>query len=833
MTTIKATDKKRRRLRRWGRIAGATLGAVVLLFFAAYAALAWYLHRNRDALLTRINDAASEHIGGTLHIGSMEPSLWGDFPYTSVVLRSVYLRDSLWSQHHHDLFKADEVFIRINPLRLFSKRIDIRKLTLRGGSVFLFTDSTGYSNRYLLARKPQPTEEKQDRKINFRSFALRDVRVEMEDAPKNKSFSFLVRRMEGLSGKSDNGWETSLDADVLVDRMYFNKTRGSFLRHAPLKGRVFLTYNAREKDLAVRSPRLLISGQPVQLLGRFSFLDRPAVFNLHLETKQVAYKQAVTWVSENIASKLRPFDFERPVDLYADLNGHIKFRDTPLVVVRWDVRNNVLHTPDADFKDISFGGYFTNEVVKGYGHGDPNSRLVFGPVRGNFEGIPFTADTIMATNLRYPLLRLHLRSDFDLEKVNDAGDLPLVFTDGKAALDLQYEGGISRDDTLYPKVDGTIKLSDAAFVYQPRSLSFSGVNGVLQLKGDDLYLKDVRATTPGGQLNVEGTALHFFRFFFSDPGKVNMFWRVSSPGLNLDPFSGLAGRRLQHKASARRKSSAGVLRFFTGLDNLLSRCSATLELAFHRLQYHHFVATNVKADAVFSHSDVQFPKIDLETAGGTMAVSGHIGQALAVNPFSLKADFRKVEVDRLFHGFDNFGQDALLAPNLDGRLSAQINVSGKMTEGGRVVKRTLGGRVKFVLEEGGLRNFEPFKKIGRIAFKKRNLDNVRFERIENVIDFNAGRFTIYPLAIRSTAFNLQVQGTYAPPSGTDLAIVLPLGNPKNEDPEQKRTRQVARGLTLYLRARDGKDGKVDIDWDPLKKGKKKTDSLFGVEPGQK
>lgn len=828
MTNRTSTPIRKRRVRRWLRGIAVFLCTLVLLFVGAYALLAWYVGSHREELLARINSEVSSNIDGTLHIGDMRPSLWGDFPHTSVVLRDVYLRDSLWPQHRHDLFRADEIFVRLNPLKLLSRRIDIRKLTLRGGGIFIFTDSSGYSNKYLLKRK-DTTSGKDGQKINFRSFALRNVTVEMEDAPKLKSFGFFIRSLEGVADQTAQGWNTTLNADVLADRMFFNKTRGSFLRRTPLKGRVFLTYNTGEKDLAVRAPDLRIAGQPVLFQGRFSFLDQPAAFNIHLETKKVAYKKAITWVSENISSKLRPFDFTKPVDLTADLNGHIKFRDTPEVIVRWRVEDNTLKTPHADFEHISFGGYFNNEYVKGNGHGDANSSISFLGVKGQFEQIPFTADTIMATNLLYPLLNLRLRSAFELKKVNEVGDLPLSFSGGQAELNLHYRGGISRKDTLYPQVYGKVAVRDGAFTYVPRGLSFSGVQAVLSFSDDHLYFNDLSLTTPGGPLRVQGTALHFFRFFFSDPGKVNMFWRISSQGLNLNHFGSLAGRRQSRKGTARRARSAGAARFFAGLDQLLNECTATLAVNLGRLQYRSFLATDVRATAAFSKEGVSFQDIALRTGGGTMAVSGRIAQAAAINPFALKADFRQVAVKELFHAFDNFGQDALQAPNLEGRLTANIDVAGKMGESGRVVKRSLNGTARFVLEDGGLKNFEPFRKIGRFAFRKRNLEHVYFEQIRNTIEFRNGVYIIPPLVIRSTAFNMSVQGTYGPPSGTDLAIVLPLGNPENEDKEQKKTKKVSRGLTLYLRAHDGKDGKVDIDWDPLKKGKKRTDEMFGVE----
>ena len=76
------------------------------------------------------------------------------------------------------------------------------------------------------------------------------------------------------------------------------------------------------------------------------------------------------------------------------------------------------------------------------------------------------------------------------------------------------------------------------------------------------------------------------------------------------------------------------------------------------------------------------------------------------------------------------------------------------------------------------------------------------------------------MTINSTAINLSLSGTYAFGPGTDIGIVVPLRNP------QKTADRAARGLkpkknkgiVLYLRARDDKNGEVKIVWDPLHKG---------------
>lgn len=820
------TEKGKRRIRRWARGVLWTTGSLLVLFLGAWAVLAWYINSHKKELLARITTDLSSNMGGQLMIADMKPSIWGDFPFCSVVLRSVNLRDSLWDRHHHDLFAAEEVFVRMNPLRLITNRVDIRKLTIRKGSIYLFTDSSGYSNKYLLAKKDTTKASSPSAQVDFRLVALKEVDITLEDAPKLKSFSFHINSIEARSKRDGGDWQTDLNAAVLVRRMFFNKTRGSFLTNARLNGKIALNYDSKKKDLGVDAPRLQIDGQEVKLSGHFSLAPTPPAFSLHLETRNVRYKKAIGWVSENISSKLKPFDFEKPVSLIADLNGNIKYRDTPLVNVRWTIENNTLIAPVAQLKKVSFTGSFNNEVVRGGGHADANSRIQFENFKAEFEGIPISADTVAVTNLIRPALYAHIRSDFPLKKLNELGDLPMTFTKGEAAMDVRYTGGLLPQDTIYPNMNGYIRIKDGDLSYDPRGISFTGVQANIEMSEDNLYLKNISAQTPGGPVSMEGSAMHFFRFYFAQPGLVSVYWKASSPSFDLTPFQSVAGGRRKRSTSSRTGGNTALQRPFAQLSNVLEQCTANLELSFGKLKFQQMAATNFTAKAALSPAGIQIQQLSLGQSGGTISLTGNLAQNGSSNNFNLNANIQNVAVDQFFLSMDNFGQNAIVASNLNGRFSATATVQGRLNEAGKLVERSVAGRAKFRLTNGALRNFGPFQSISRFAFKKRNLDNVQFDDLGTELVFEGGKYTIYPLTIRSTAFNAQVQGLYAPGGGTDIAIVLPLGNPANESEEQKKKKTVARGITLFLRAQDGKDGKVAIGWDPRKKGLKHTGELF-------
>jgi hypothetical protein len=193
----------------------------------------------------------------------------------------------------------------------------------------------------------------------------------------------------------------------------------------------------------------------------------------------------------------------------------------------------------------------------------------------------------------------------------------------------------------------------------------------------------------------------------------------------------------------------------------------------------------------------------------------HIKQQGPVNNFSLNTQVEHVNIKKFFRALENFGQTSITDKNIEGALSAKINVTGAVKDDGKLMPRSIKGTAEFEFSDGALVEFEPFKKISKFVFRKRNLDNVRFGTIKNKFDINGEKITIYPMFIESSVVNMNVEGIYSLGAGTDINVDIPLRNPKKDElilDEDERHESNMQGLILHLKAIDGDDGKVKIKW---------------------
>lgn len=110
------------------------------------------------------------------------------------------------------------------------------------------------------------------------------------------------------------------------------------------------------------------------------------------------------------------------------------------------------------------------------------------------------------------------------------------------------------------------------------------------------------------------------------------------------------------------------------------------------------------------------------------------------------------------------------------------------------------------------------------------MEHVTFQTLSNDLTIGDGKIKIPSMDIASSAISITVQGVYAFGEGTDISLKIPLRNPQKDKDRRAMGLKPKknRGVIVYLRAKDGADGKVHIGWDPNQK-KRLTNSSEGEE----
>ncbi|HEV2483676.1 MAG TPA: AsmA family protein [Puia sp.] len=803
-------------------------GTILCLLFLAWMALAVYVQLHKRTILDNAQNAIKTHLQGDAHIGSLEISFFRNFPSITVHLSDVWLRDSAWQQHHHDLLKAAGAYVSCNLFKsLVHGRVELGRISLEHGQIYLYTDSTGYTNTYLLhERKPAKTG-KAGKPGDLPAIELVDMHFVMERQDKHKLFDLDVNHL--TCGIQRDGRQLRLDIrpSIHVNSFSFNTEKGSFLKDKLLSGHFALDYNSGSKIVQFAKAIVDIDGHPFSFTGRFFPSVVPDPFFLEIQTEDIRFHDAAALLTPNIEQKVDVYDIDKPVDIHTTVDAGAADDPTPQLQVRLNLDHGSVLTPPGRFTDASFKATFSNEWKKGLKRGDENSAIRILAFTGTFDNLPLRSDTLLITDLKHPQMRGDLHSQFGLDRLNDlTGSQTLQFTNGTGNMDLVYAGPLSENDTAGTTVNGHLDIDSAGLEYLPNHFKLTGGKGRLRFKDQDLVIESLAVRCGDSRIMASGIGRNLIALLDRNTENVSMNWDLTTPSLDLENLLPLINRTTA--APARRSTKSAFGETFARIDNLLKEGAIHVNIAAVDMRFRKFTGAHAKADLLFDNHQIRLNRLTVEQGGGSLQLKATLSHQDGgdVSPLNVDSHVDNVDLPHLFSAFNNFGQDAVTAKNLKGNLTADIHLTGDLNDKAKIVSRSLKGTVNFTIRNGQLVDFAPIEKVRVSLLKKRDLSEIRFAELQNRLDVDSTTIFVHRMEINSTAFTLFVEGTYDLRTGVDMSLQVPLSNlskDRNQDiPPARKGNEGRAGPSIHLRARTGDDGKVKISWDPFKRALKKV-----------
>ncbi|GAA4319942.1 hypothetical protein GCM10023149_18940 [Mucilaginibacter gynuensis] len=814
---------------KWLKTTLKVLGGFVALIIIIFIGLTVYVSYNKQKVLTLITNTLNKSLDGSLSIGDIDPTFFSGFPGVSVSLKNVLLKDNQWAKHHHTLLQAGDVGVSVNALSLLMGDVDINKIVINNASIDLFTDSTGYSNTAVFGKKkpdpnkPKDTESSEPpiiQRINFNN-----VKFAVDNRKAYKLFKFEVRSLKGKVDYPSEGWKAHLDMDTRVVSLAFNTRRGSFIKDKVLKGPFDIDYTSDSQVINV-APNKLYIGEDLFTIGAvFNMAKDPVNFTIKIHADELLWRHAGALLAPNITEKLNMFNLAKPLLVNATIAGDFGGGGDPAIDVDCKVRNNTLTSPGGTVEDCNFDGVFTNNYVKGKGLGDENSAIKLFRFTGKYDYIPFTADTSIIANLNKPLVIGTFRSDFPLIRLNPVlGEEAFKFSKGNAKLKLRYTADVVDYKLNKPILTGIVSISNADIKYLPRNLDLKNTSLSIHFAGDNLMLNNIRLQSGRSVVLMEGKISNFLNLYYNAPEKILLTWNIRSPQMYLGEFLGILNARTVVKRPVKRNPRRSNLA--DQVNAIFEKGSAQMHLSVDKVYYKKFLATDAKADILLANNSLLIRNVSVKHAGGSLNLNGKIIQNGPYNSFAINSKVNNVDISHFFYAFSNFGLTSLTSSNLRGYLSSTANVSGRISNTGDLVPRSVNGTITFNLKEGALLSFAPIKSVGKFAFPFRDLDNIKFSNLGGKFDLRGNLITINPMQINSSVLNMDIAGIYSLTTGTNIALDVPLRNPKDDykiTDKAERDKKRMKGIVIHLLATDGDDGKIKIKLNRNRKKDKDKD----------
>ncbi len=777
----------------------------ILLLVIAFV----YISTNQGKIIASIQSSLEKKISGKINFTGLRIDFFQNFPGISVDLKNVQLHDSLFQLHKKELLHVQHLYVSFGLFNVFSGNRTPKYLVFSNGSISFFVDSAGNKNWNILQSQPGTKKAFDLKKISFKN-----INVVFEDKSKFKYYDVWFEKMKCTiySGRGNIRFEMKNKAIIKIAA--FNTKMGSYLTNKKVSSQWSFFYDKDIKKISLQNQFVKIGGQTYWLTGNFFLTDDP-YFNLNIETYNLLLKEAASIFPAKTEHRINQYELSKPLKkVSAQLSGPMRYLSFPLVEVYFSVADASLNIGPANFEHCSFDGFFKNETDSTKPRNEFNSVLQFAAMHGEWEKNKFTGKNVSFYNLVHPYLKCDFHFVFKLAQLEKAiASRRLDFNSGDGEAVINYAGPVSGADTTYD-LNGRVTIHKGDITYNPRNLNFKKTEMELSFEKGDVLVKKMNTEINNSDISIKGRINDFLNFFKTDSSKATFEWTIYSSRLDI----GKLKSSLHRSSSAKNKHSYS---FFEKLSNKIDRlfddCNAYLTIRADKLVYKNFLATNVKGKLSLTNQVVRLDNFSLMHAGGSILVNASSKDHGNKSDLRLQSKMQNVDVKELFSSFNNFGMESLTAKNISGNFSADINLTSLLDANNDLYKPANKGYIDFSLKHGRLENFKPLMEIDNNFLQKRNLSDVSFAELKDRLDLNGNDIYMHRMEISSTAVNMFVEGIYSFANNTDLSIQIPLHRQKkdqDEVPENKGVKAKT-GISIFLRAKDDKDGKLKINYDLL------------------
>lgn len=782
----------------------ACVCAWILLLVAAFA----YVKINKERIVAAVRADITKKITGKISFGDLTIDIIKNFPGISIDVENFHLQDSSFARHRKELLRARHLYMGFDILQLLTGKKAPKYVRLTDGTIFFFADTLGEKN-WNIFREQAHT----NRKLNLKKIILKNMNIFFQDDGKFKFYNVAFEKMKCSIDEEGDRLSLMIDCKGMIKNAAFNTKKGSYLRNKSLICAWQILYDRSSKRLSLKNQLVKLNRQSYQLSGDF-FLSSHPRFDLTITTSNLPLKEAASIFPGPTNKRINQYQLSKPLKkVKVVLSGRMEYRYYPLANVFFSVSDATLTISPTRFEHCTFDGFFKNEIDSSKLRDDRNSLLRFTNVKGEWEKNRFDSKDITIYNLVDPYLRCNVHAVFDLSQLEKAiASRRLDLNSGSGEANLNYEGPLQpNSDNIY-NLNGDIAIHDGDITYNPRNLNLKKTNIQLHFRNGDMLIRKMKTSANDNNISITGRVDNFLNFFNQDPSKAVFAWNIYSPYIDISKLRS----SLHRKTSAKNKHGYTFFeRLNNKIDRLFDACNAYLTIHADKIVYKNFAATNVEGHIKLTNDIIRLDNFSLLHANGSITFSASSQDSGSSSNLVLQSKMQNVNVKELFHSFNNFGMASLTSENISGSFSADIRMTSMLDANDNLFKAANKGYINFSLKKGRLENFRPLMDIDNNFLQKRNLSDVSFAELKDRLELNGNDIHVNRMEIRSTAVNMYVEGTYSFANNTDLSIQIPLHGQKKDQAKipQNKGVNAKTGISIFLRAKDAKDGKLKINYD--------------------
>lgn len=781
--------------------------AVIFIVFAVALFFASFFLQNKVAGI--VIKSFNERILTKFDIGSVRLSFIRKFPNANLELKNVLVHSSPGFEvasfpgiNTDTLLSAKSVSVEFNITDIINGKYDIERISIKNGILNLLADTAGNINYRIAVENTEDSSE--DFAINLERINLQALAV---------SYCNLATNLR-LDGYIESNRLKSRITGEIID---FNANGAFRIDLFKLYDFTISKSISAFTDVALHSSGsgILFDNSTISFDGyvfRISGSVSPEnILDLSILGNNVDISAIRDYLPESFRKKISQYNPEGMLRIESKVKGLVSRTVNPGFEIFCSLANgSVSYLNSAlTINNLSFECLFNN----GSDHSPATSMLSISNLKGRIGSSDYSGSFTLS-NFNTPEADILLKGKIIPAELKDFfGSKEVTWSEGNIDLDMKMHGFIPKKKkysardflNLNPEVE--MHFNSFGIGLKKNNLALSQVTGRLFI-ADTISANKLSFKYRDHSFTVNGSFINLPEWLMGDPvflkGTAEVECRKLIPEyLFPSSFSG---------DSAANEKTALSLPGDIILD---------LNLRIDTVSYKNFKAGKINGLVSYKPGIINFKSLTLNSLDGFISGNGFIVQNTDKSFIGRGTLLLEgINIKKAFTSFNNFGQDFIKAENIDGKLSGSLTLLMPMDSLMKPFIKTLSAEGKYVLSDGNLVNFDPVKNLSSFI-ELSELENIRFEKLENDF-FIKNNFLFVPqMDIKSSAADFSINGKHSFENDYEYHVKILLSEilsnklkkPKPNTTEFGAVRDDGLGRTSVLLKIEDKGNDVKVGYD--------------------
>ncbi len=597
-----------------------------------------------------------------------------------------------------ELFKFDQLSIRVKFLPLLRKRIEIKKLILQSPEINLEKNRKGISNFEDLTKAEGGAIVIP---VAFDRLQITNGKILYIDN-KDKKWILLYQYEQNAKLSLDEKMENAkVTGKITVDRIELNlpNYKGTLppltfsLEHD-------INFNMPKDFLDIRSAKIGIAKVRLDVKGKVEKVSTDPILNLTVESDKIALEDVFASLHKEESSPLNQLKTSGTVTISASFQGGTKAKLLPQIQ-----------------------GKITFQKVKIDFVGVPKPfSMPYGEINFNNHSLSFFSSEaklgeaamelkLVVEDFSDPNLTSELKTKFDLALLEEFVSFPeKTSLAGQADINVKAYGKVKKLERM--NFSGRVDLQKAEVATSALGVPIRNLDAGITFKGGDIDIPNLSLSLGKSSLNLQGKIYGAIPHFLS-PGKEKPLFSFSldSPFLDLDEIFPISG-----EDEAKEKTP--------GADSiLLPDINVGGQIFIKRAIFKEMEFNNLSASLDVTDGVLRLDNIVAQVFSGSLGgeVTCDLNDIDHIQ-YDMNVTANQIEANDFLSRFTAFDD------RLFGKLNLNANFSGK---GNRLeeIQRSLSANGTATFADGKLVNWELLDKLASFvkmkSFKEQKIKNLR------------------------------------------------------------------------------------------------------------